>query len=87
MHIATRASCSRCPGVTTDNLRIVDDNPELLHAWKTRTRDVGMTHLRSSASNHLDVEKMRSENTPEKCGKDCCRPGKKIGLRGGLHAA
>ena len=32
--------------VTTNNLRIVDDNPELLHAWKTRTRDVGMSHLR-----------------------------------------
>ncbi|CAH0378542.1 unnamed protein product [Pelagomonas calceolata] len=54
VHIAT-ALLQQVPGVTTANLRIVDDNPELLHAWKTRTRDVGMTHLRSSASNHLDV--------------------------------
>ena len=54
VHIAT-ALLQRVPGVTTDNLRIVDDGPELLHAWKTRTRDVGMSHLRSSASNHLDV--------------------------------
>ena len=41
VHIAT-ALLQQVPGVTTDNLRIVDDNPELLHAWKTRTRDVGI---------------------------------------------
>ena len=41
VHIAT-ALLQQVPGVTTDNLRIIDDNPELLHAWKTRTRDVGI---------------------------------------------
>ena len=77
VHIAT-ALLQRVPGVTTDNLRIVDDGPELLHAWKTRTRDVGMSHLRSSASNHLDVREDALRRYAEKtCGKDCCRPGKK----------
>ena len=61
MHIAT-ALLQQVPGVTTDNLRIVDDGPELLHAWKTRTRDVGMSHLRSSASNHLDVREDALKN-------------------------
>lgn len=76
-HIAT-ALLQQVPGVTTDNLRIVDDGPELLHAWKTRTRDVGMSHLRSSASNHLDVREDALKRYAKKtCGKDCCRPGKK----------
>jgi thioredoxin reductase len=77
VHIAT-ALLQQVPGVTTDNLRIVDDGPELLHAWKTRTRDVGMSHLRSSASNHLDVREDALRKYAEKtCGRDCCRPGKK----------
>ena len=70
--------CAQVPGVTTDNLRIIDDNPELLHAWKTRTRDVGMSHLRSSASNHLDIREDALKKYAEKtCGRECCRPGKK----------
>ena len=77
MHIAT-ALLQQVPGVTTDNLRIVDDGPELLHAWKTRTRDVGMTHLRSSASNHLDVREDALRRYAEKTfGRQQSRPGKK----------
>ena len=87
MHMAT-ALLQQVPGVTTDNLRIVDDSLELLHAWKTRTRDVRMTHLQSSASNHLDVR----EDALRKCAEEK-RAGRtaagqvKIGLRFGLHAA
>lgn len=38
------------------DLCIVDDNPELLHQWKTRTGATGMEYLRSSAGYHLDLE-------------------------------
>ena len=34
---------------------IIDDNPELLSMWKTRTAATGMDYLRSSAGYHLDI--------------------------------
>ena len=55
VHIAARL-LSEAPGATPANLRIVDDEPTLLHKWKTRTAATGMRYLRSSASNHLDVD-------------------------------
>ena len=54
VHIATRL-LEEVPAVSRSNLCIVDDEPQLLHKWKTRTAATGMTYLRSSASYHLDV--------------------------------
>lgn len=54
VHIATRL-LDELPSFSLANLQIVDDGPQLLHKWKSRTAATGMSHLRSSASYHLDV--------------------------------
>lgn len=55
VHIATCLLEELVPSISHSNLQIVDDEPQLLHKWKTRTAATGMSYLRSSASYHLDV--------------------------------
>ena len=43
-------------GVPPDRLRIVDPADRLLARWFACTATVGMTHLRSSAAHHLDID-------------------------------
>lgn len=54
VHIATRL-LEEVPSISRSDLCIVDEEPRLLHKWKTRTAATGMAYLRSSASYHLDV--------------------------------
>lgn len=72
VHIATRL-LEEVPSISRSNLCIVDEEPKLLHKWKTRTAATGMVYLRSSSSYHLDVredglkryaEQMRGKSTP-----------------------
>jgi len=43
-------------GVAPDRLRIVDPAPRLLDGWRRCSANTGMTHLRSPAVHHLDLE-------------------------------
>lgn len=42
-------------GVGADDLRVLDDAPELLAVWKQRARACAMSHLRSPQAHHLDL--------------------------------
>ena len=42
-------------GVRPDDLRIVDPGSRLLRRWRTCTATTGMSHLRSAAVHHLDL--------------------------------
>ncbi|MEM7246661.1 MAG: FAD/NAD(P)-binding protein [Acidobacteriota bacterium] len=54
VHVATRLIGQA--GVAADALRIIDPAPELLAQWRARTATTGMSHLRSPAVHHLDLE-------------------------------
>ena len=54
VHLATRLIGER--GVAPDRLRIVDPAGHLLSRWRASTETVGMTYLRSSAVQHLDLD-------------------------------
>ncbi len=43
-------------GVDAQRIRIVDPAPRLLHTWRRCTANTGMTHLRSPAVHHLDLD-------------------------------
>lgn len=43
-------------GVSREALRIVDPAPHLLAAWRRRTQNTGMQHLRSPAVHHLGLD-------------------------------
>ena len=58
VHIAARLCRTAATTTAADDtttLIVVDDGPRLLHGWTQRTAATGMTYLRSSASQHLDV--------------------------------
>ena len=42
--------------MSPDRLRIVDPGPRLLHTWQRCTSNTGMSHLRSPAVHHLDLD-------------------------------
>lgn len=75
VHIATRL-LGKGP-VEKKDICIIDDNPELLHKWKTRTAATGMTYLRSSAGYHLDLEEHSLRHQYGSTPKDYNRPKKK----------
>ena len=54
VHLATRLIAER--GVQAERLRIIDPADYLLSRWRACTATVGMTHLRSPAVHHLDLE-------------------------------
>lgn len=54
-------------GVSPDRLRILDPHPALLARWHACTANTGMTHLRSGAVHHIDLDPealVRYGNTP-----------------------
>mmetsp|Transcript_8887 Transcript_8887/g.19960 ORF Transcript_8887/g.19960 Transcript_8887/m.19960 type:complete len:492 (-) Transcript_8887:360-1835(-) len=55
VHISACLLDELVPSISHSNIQIVDDEPQLLHKWKTRTAATGMSYLRSSSSYHLDV--------------------------------
>ncbi|ANM31729.1 hypothetical protein ABI59_22485 [Acidobacteria bacterium Mor1] len=54
VHIAARLIGEA--GVAPQDLRIVDPGDRLLARWRSSTATTGMTHLRSPAVHHLDLE-------------------------------
>ncbi|MDA8018924.1 MAG: FAD/NAD(P)-binding protein [Thermoanaerobaculia bacterium] len=54
VHIAARLLGD--VGVSPDRLRIVDPGDRLLARWRTCTATTGMSHLRSPAVHHLDLD-------------------------------
>ena len=54
VHMAVRLLADR--GINPDGLRIVDPEETLLNRWKACTEATGMTHLRSPAVHHLDLD-------------------------------
>eukprot|EP00594_Rhizosolenia_setigera_P019019 CAMPEP_0178973010 /NCGR_PEP_ID=MMETSP0789-20121207/21437_1 /TAXON_ID=3005 /ORGANISM="Rhizosolenia setigera, Strain CCMP 1694" /LENGTH=346 /DNA_ID=CAMNT_0020660733 /DNA_START=102 /DNA_END=1139 /DNA_ORIENTATION=- len=53
LHLAARLLGEQ--GVDPNDIYIIDDKEDLLHAWKTQTNATGMNYLRSSAGFHLDI--------------------------------
>lgn len=39
-----------------DEITVIDPHPEPLAVWKRRTRNTGMTHLRSPSSHNMDID-------------------------------
>mmetsp|Transcript_3075 Transcript_3075/g.4552 ORF Transcript_3075/g.4552 Transcript_3075/m.4552 type:complete len:487 (-) Transcript_3075:280-1740(-) len=84
VHIATRL----LDEVRVSNLQIVDDGPQLLHKWKSRTAATGMSYLRSSASFHLDVREDGLKRFSEQRGvRSGSRKSKKSNLDPNLFAS
>ncbi len=54
VHLAVRLLAEA--GVPPERLRILDPGPRLLDNWRRCSANTGMTHLRSPAVHHLDLE-------------------------------
>lgn len=63
VHIAARLLGEA--DVSPDRLRIVDPGDQLLERWRTCTATTGMTHLRSPAVHHLDLEPWSLERSAD----------------------